>query len=101
VIKATAPERASEAGFEAASRSAFDAAFDAAAAWRPTRSLFWVAGAAMAAAGAFGALRTARATASRRRPRLTVWNLGLFTTEGALSARAGSLRALFRLGPDP
>jgi ABC-type multidrug transport system fused ATPase/permease subunit len=99
VIKAYGGERAEQLAFEAASRDAFDAAFDARSSLATYLvSLFWVAGAAMAAAGAFAALRTWRgdgiAVAALG---FTVWNLGLFNyAKARFGDGAGSLRALFR-----
>jgi len=99
VIKAYGAETLEQRRFEAASRQAFDAAFDARSLLATFLvSLFWVAGAAMAAGGAFAALRTWRgdgiAVAALG---FTVWNLGLFNyAKARFGDGAGQLRLLFR-----
>jgi ATP-binding cassette subfamily B protein len=99
VIKAYGAERAEQLRFEAASRAAFDAAFDARGALATYLvSLFWVAGVAMAAAGAIAALRTWRGDAiAVAAIGFTVWNLGLLNyAKARFDDGAGQLRLLFR-----
>jgi ABC-type multidrug transport system fused ATPase/permease subunit len=99
VIKAYGAEEVEQRRFEAASREAFDAAFEARGLLATFLvGLFWVAGAAMAGAGAFAALRTWRgdgiAVAALG---FTVWNLGLFNyAKARFGDGAGQLRLLFR-----
>jgi ABC-type multidrug transport system fused ATPase/permease subunit len=99
VIKAYGAEGVEQRRFEAASRAAFDAAFGARSSLASYLvTLFWVAGAAMAACGAFAALRTWRgdgiAVAALG---FTVWNLGLFNyAKARFGDGAGQLRLLFR-----
>jgi ABC-type multidrug transport system fused ATPase/permease subunit len=99
VIKAYGAERAEQRRFEAASRAAFDAAFDARSSLATYLvTLFWVAGVAMAMAGALAALRTWRGDAiAVAALGFTVWNLGLFNyAKARFGDGAGSLRGLFR-----
>lgn len=99
VIKAYGAEALEQRRFESASREAFDAAFDARSLLATFLvGLFWLAGAAMAGAGAFAALRTWRgdgiAVAALG---FTVWNLGLFNyAKARFGDGAGQLRLLFR-----
>ena len=90
VIKAYGAERVEQRRFEAASRGAFAAAFEARSLYASFLvCLFWVAGVAMATAGALAAIRTWRgdgiAVAALG---FTVWNLGLFNYARRASATA-------------
>jgi ABC-type multidrug transport system fused ATPase/permease subunit len=99
VIKAYGAERVEQRRFEAASRGAFAAAFEARSLYASFLvCLFWVAGVAMATAGALAAIRTWRgdgiAVAALG---FTVWNLGLFNyAKARFGDGAGELRAFFR-----
>jgi ABC-type multidrug transport system fused ATPase/permease subunit len=99
VIKAYGAERVEQRRFEAASRGAFAAAFEARSLYASFLvCLFWVAGVAMATAGALAAIRTWRgdgiAVAALG---FTIWNLGLFNyAKARFGDGAGELRAFFR-----
>jgi len=99
VIKAYGAEAIEQRRFDAASREAFDAAFDARNLLATFLvGLFWLAGAAMAGAGAFAALRTWRGDAiAVAALGFTVWNLGLFNyAKARFGDGASQLRLLFR-----
>jgi ATP-binding cassette, subfamily B, bacterial len=99
VIKAYGAEAAEQRRFESASRAAFGAAFEARGLLATYLvALFWVAGAGMALAAAFAALRTWRGDAiAVAALGFTVWNLGLFNyAKARFDDGAGELRQLFR-----
>ncbi len=99
VIKAYGAEAAEQRRFDAASRGAFAAAFEARSLLATYLvALFWVAGAAMALAAAFAALRTWRGDAiAAAALGLGAWNLGLFNyAKAGFGDGAGQLRWLFR-----
>jgi ABC-type multidrug transport system fused ATPase/permease subunit len=99
VIKAYGAEAAEQRRFVAASRAAFAAAYDARGLLATYLvSLFWVAGAGMALAAAFAAVRTWRGDAiAVAALGFSVWNLGLFNyAKARFGDGAGQLRLLFR-----
>src|SRR4029450_297856 len=99
VIKAYGAEATEQRRFEAASRAAFGAAFEARGLLATYLvALFWVAGAGMALAAAFAALRTWRGDAiAGAALGFTVWTLALFTyAKARFDDGAGELRQLFR-----